>query len=123
MSVSTENSNKLTYSVLLEPLEKGGFLGTVLGWPHCQAVGENREEAIARLRELVAARLEKAEVVSMEVELPQKEHPWMKFAGMFKDDPYFDEMMADIEAFRRERDAEMEAYYREMDAMEEVKVK
>jgi len=123
MSVSTENSNKLTYSVLLEPLDKGGFLATVLGWPQCQAVGENREEAIARLRELVAARLEKAEVVSMEVEPPQKEHPWMKFAGMFKDDPYFDEMMEFIEEDRRRLDAEMEAYYREMDAMEEVKVK
>ncbi|NEP43316.1 MAG: type II toxin-antitoxin system HicB family antitoxin [Okeania sp. SIO2H7] len=123
LSVSGENSNKLTYSVLLEPLEKGGFLATVLGWPQCQAVGKSREEAIARLRELVAARLEKAEVVSMEVERPEKEHPWMKFAGMFKDDPYFDEMMADIEAFRRERDAEMEAYYQEMDAMEEVKAK
>ena len=122
MNVSMGNSNKLTYSVLLEPLEKGGFLATVLGWPQCQVVGENREEAIARLRELVAARLEKAEVVSMEVERPQKEHPWMKFAGMFKDDPYFDEMMADIEAFRRDRDAEMEAYYREIDAAKGVKV-
>ncbi len=35
--------------------------------------------------------------------------------------PDFDEVLADIEALRRERDAEMEAYYRQLDAEEQVK--
>jgi hypothetical protein len=42
----------------------------------------------------------------------------MKFAGMFKDDPYFDEMLKDIEDYRRERDAETEEYYRQLDGEE-----
>ena len=45
----------------------------------------------------------------------------MKFAGKYKDDPQFDDMLADIEAYRRELDAEMEEYYRQLDAEEEIK--
>ena len=45
----------------------------------------------------------------------------MKFAGMFKDDPQFDEMLEDIQQLRRDRDAEMAEYYRKMDAEEAVK--
>jgi hypothetical protein len=44
----------------------------------------------------------------------------MKFAGKYKDDPQFDDMLADIEAYRRELDAEMEASYRQSNAEEEV---
>ncbi|MCU0545682.1 MAG: hypothetical protein MUE44_26530 [Oscillatoriaceae cyanobacterium Prado104] len=40
----------------------------------------------------------------------------MKFAGMFKDDPQFDEMLEFIEEERRQLDAEMEEYYRKLDA-------
>jgi len=64
---------------------------------------------------LLKARLSKTEIVKMEIELPKPEHPWKKFAGMFKEDPDFDDVLADIEAFRRDRDAEMEAYYRQLD--------
>jgi hypothetical protein len=35
-------------------------------------------------------------------ELAQAEHPWLKIAGKYKDDPQFDEMLAHIEAERRE---------------------
>ncbi|MEK8019502.1 MAG: hypothetical protein VSS75_021730 [Candidatus Parabeggiatoa sp.] len=33
------------------------------------------------------------------------EHPWLKFAGMFKDDPNWDEFQAAIAEYRREVDA------------------
>lgn len=37
-------------------------------------------------------------------------HPWMKFSGMYKDNPLFAEVVAYIEEERRE-DAQMDAYY------------
>lgn len=115
------NSPKLTYDVLIENEKDGSVSATVLGLPDCKAQGATREEALTRLRQLLTARLEKAEIVSLEIEPPKAEHPWMKFAGMFKDDPQFDEMLAYIEADRRELDAEMEAYYRQLDAEDEAK--
>ncbi|MDB9512928.1 type II toxin-antitoxin system HicB family antitoxin [Kamptonema animale CS-326] len=118
---TSEKSTKLTYPVMLEKQENEGYRATVLGWPECQAFGSTREEALTSLRQIVTERLDKVEIVSLEIDRPKPEHPWMKFAGMFKDDPYFDEMQADIAALRRERDEQMEAYYRQIDAEEETK--
>ncbi len=39
----------------------------------------------------------------------EQSDPWVKFAGMFKDDPLFDEFVEDIAAYRRELDAEVAA--------------
>ena len=55
-------------------------------------------------------RLSEVEIVSLEVDVPQKQeqHPILKFAGVFKDDPDFDAVQEEIEAYRRELDAEVE---------------
>jgi hypothetical protein len=37
----------------------------------------------------------------------EESDPWVKFAGMFKDDPLFDEFVEDMAAYRRELDAEI----------------
>ena len=39
----------------------------------------------------------------------EQSDPWVKFAGMFKDDPLFDEFVEDMAAYRRELDAEVPA--------------
>ena len=41
-----------------------------------------------------------------------EEDPWIKYAGMFTDDPDFEDVMKEIEAYRKELD---EAYWRELD--------
>ena len=69
-----------------------------------------RQQALAKLQALLAKRLSKAEIV--EVEIPQAssetEHSWKRFAGMFEDEPLFDEVLEEIEAHRREIDADGE---------------
>jgi len=39
----------------------------------------------------------------------EQSDPWVKFAGMFKDDPLFDEFVEDMATYRRELDAEVAA--------------
>ena len=121
LTLIPSNLPKLTYSVLIEEDKKKGYKATVWGLPDSTAFGTTREEALTNLRQLLTARIGKAEIVSLEIENPHFQHPWMKFAGMFKDDPDFDEVLAFIEADRRELDAEMEAYYQQLDAEEEAK--
>lgn len=96
----------MTYSVVVE--ENGGesYQATVLGWPNCSGVGATREEALERLRSLVLERLAKAEIVRLEIDVPE-EHPLS--AGTLKDNPLFDEVLEDIQAYRRELDADEEA--------------
>jgi len=66
----------------------------------------DRKSALADLQKLIAARLAGAEVVSLEIEMSKPQNPWLHFAGMLKDDPYFDQMQEDIAGYRREKDAE-----------------
>jgi hypothetical protein len=95
----------MNYNAIVEDTEKNSFTATVLGWPSCTAVGPTREEALMRLRQTLRDRLAKTEIVPLEVDVPE-DHPWMKFAGMFEDDPLFDQVVEDIETYRRELDAD-----------------
>lgn len=118
---NTTETDKLNYSILIEAKE-GGYQATVWGLPDCQVFATTKEEAINNLYELMENRLQNVEIVIQETQTPiTNEHPWMKFAGKYKDDPQFDDMLADIEAYRRELDADMEEYYRLLDAEEEIK--
>ncbi|MEL6165242.1 MAG: type II toxin-antitoxin system HicB family antitoxin [Cyanobacteria bacterium J06628_3] len=121
ISTKPKTSPKLNYDVLIENQADGSVSVSALNLPNCQATGATREEALQNLTQLLTQRLANAEIVSLEIEPPKKEHPWMKFAGMFKDDPQFDEMMEYIEQERREDYAQMEEYYRQLDAEDESK--
>jgi hypothetical protein len=62
------------------------------------------EQVIALVKQLP---LEKKKAVfdALKNELAEGEHPWLKIAGKYKDDPQFDEMLAYIEAERHDLDA------------------
>lgn len=110
---------KHSYKVLIEHQPEGQVSATVLEWQDCKVKGATKEEALNKLRHLLTNRLQNTEIVSLEIEIPQSEHPWMKFAGMFKDDPDFEDVLADIKSYRREVDENMQEYYRQLDAEEE----
>jgi hypothetical protein len=73
------------------------------------AEGETREEVLAKLREQLQARLrDGAEVVTLEVAERLTGNPWVEFAGMFQDDPYFEEWQQAIADRRRKIDEDPE---------------
>jgi len=80
---------KLTYDVLIENQEDGTVKATLLSLPECQSLGATKEEALNNLIQLFQAR--KPEIVTLEIEPANTEHPWMKFAGMHKDNPLLTE--------------------------------
>lgn len=89
---------QLNYDVLIDNQEDGGVSATVLGLPDFKASGVTKEEALEKLIQLLQER--EPEIVTLEIEPPQTEHPWMKFAGMHKDNPLFAEVLEYIEAER-----------------------
>ncbi|NDJ26273.1 hypothetical protein GS682_32890 [Nostoc sp. B(2019)] len=97
---------RLTYDVLIENQQDSGFSPTVLGLPDFKGSGVTKEEAPEKLIQLLQER--KPEIVTLEIELPQTEHPWMKFAGMHKDNPLFAEVLEYIEGERNKIDLENE---------------
>ncbi len=114
-ALSSPNTSTHAFDVLIKPETEGKISATVLGLPEYRATGSDRTSALAALQKLLTENLSQAEIVSIDVAVPQPENPWLKMAGRFKDDPHFDEMLADIETYRRERDAEMEHRFQEPD--------
>jgi len=91
--------------VLIEPVAGNGFRARGMEPFALSGEGPTREEALAKLRDQLDARLKNgAEIVGLEVPAPP--NPWVEFAGMFKDDPLFDDWQKAIEEYRREVDAD-----------------
>jgi hypothetical protein len=93
----------------------------VLGLPDCKSSGKTENEALENLQQLVQKRLKNSRIVTLEIDSPQSDNPWMKVVGMYNDNPLFDEVLAEIEAERYKLDVEMEEYYRQIDAEDEAK--
>lgn len=102
-------------SIILENHQPERFTASVLGLPDCQAEGSTRAEALDNVQKALAVRLQAAEIVSSEIPSP---HPLLELAGVFKDDPQWDEFQAAIAAYRQEENAKLEAEYQRLDEAE-----
>lgn len=93
--------------VLIERVGKGRFRATS-GEPSPASVeGRTRDAALAKLKKEVSKRLRNgAELVSVDVGTPGRPHPLAEFAGMFKDDPLFDEVVKHMAENRRRRNSD-----------------
>ena len=96
------------WNILLERTDDGFTTATVLEVPNCQTTDETKEGAVEKIQQLLQQRLAKAEIVKIPAPIQPvvTEHPLMKFAGIFKDDPEFMEIMKEIRA-ERELDDEV----------------
>jgi hypothetical protein len=93
----------MTISVLIEPVDGAGFRATG-GEPFAlTAEGATREGALARLRELIEARMAAgAEVVPLDLAAP--DHPWAPLAGWLEGSPLLDEWQEAMAEYRRSID-------------------
>ena len=95
--------------VLIEPVAGNGYRAKSGEPLSLAAEGTTRDEAVQKLSDLVRQRLDNgAEVTALDVPTADAPNPWVEFAGMFKDDPYFDEWQAAIAENRRKADEDMD---------------
>ena len=104
--------SSIKVNILLHEREDGKTVASVLEVPDCNVEADNREQAITTLKVSLARKLETFEVISLELptNLPfvsprQKESNWQKSAGIFKDDPLFEEFQQEIQSYRDELDS------------------
>jgi hypothetical protein len=89
--------------VLIERIAGEGYRASGAAPVPIVAEAATREAALAKLREQIQARLrDGAEIVPLEV--GAQAHPLAEFAGMFKEDPYFDDVLKMMAANRRKLD-------------------
>ncbi len=89
--------------VLIEPVGQNGYRARATEPFAVSAKGATREEALAKLRAKIEGRLKNGtQIVGLEVgKVP---HPWMEFAGMFKDDPWIEDWKRSVEEYRKKVD-------------------
>jgi hypothetical protein len=103
------NSTNQTFQILIKSESVGKVSATVLGLPEFRVEGSDSASAIAGLKILLTETFSQSEIVSIDITIPQPKNPWLEMAGRFKDDPHFDEVLSDIEAYRREQDTKTSA--------------
>jgi hypothetical protein len=92
--------------ILLEPVADNGYRATSGPPLALSAEGATPDEALAKLRECTAERLRTGtRLVTLDVPVTE-ENPWVKYAGMFKDNPMFDEVVEIMKENRRKDEAD-----------------
>jgi predicted RNase H-like HicB family nuclease len=86
--------------VLIEPIAGKGYRARGAEPFALSAEGATREEAMANLKRQLKARLKNGTAI-VALEVSGEPHPLAEFAGMFKDDPYFDEVLEIMATNRR----------------------
>jgi len=103
-------ANDMNIPILIEPVAGNGFRSRG-GEPFAlSAEGATRAEVLAKLQEQLQSLLSGgAQLLSIESTAPAIANPWVEYAGMFQDDPYFAEWQQAITANRQraENDAEI----------------
>jgi hypothetical protein len=100
------SATPLRVTLVLESLSNGRISASILELPYCRVEADTKEAAIAQIRSDAAALLNRLELVSLEIPVPRQarsESPWIKYAGMFENDPDFAEIAA---AIRSERESD-----------------
>ena len=66
----------MTYNAIVEDTGSDGYTASILGWPDCTAKDATKGEALAWLRQTIANRLSRGEIVPIEVDVPRTVIPW-----------------------------------------------
>jgi hypothetical protein len=90
----------MTFTAVVSPLESQ-FTAALVGEPEIRAVGQTREAAVAALTEEVSQRVERGELISLDVQTVGV----TALAGKYRDDPTLEEICS--QAYR-ERDESKE---------------
>jgi predicted RNase H-like HicB family nuclease len=100
----SQPSTNMKVTILLENLASGRVAASIFELPDCRVEAETREEAITQIKAAFLERLKHIETILWDVPVQSSEPAWMKFAGVFKDDSDFQEIMQTIRAERNSND-------------------
>jgi hypothetical protein len=98
----------MTFDVILLKQAEDGYAARPVLWPDSVAHGTTEQEALDRVRALIRDLLSRTQFVQVEVDVP--EHPvdnsWLAKAGLFADDPTWDDFLKAMADYRRQLDQE-----------------
>lgn len=108
----------MQYQVLVQKPSEQHFVASIVGMSNVVADGKTEEEAISKIKVALTAQLAVSKLVIIEIEPDsvdkekaeeEENDPWIKHAGIFADDPTFDDFLEKVAAFRRRADSDADA--------------
>lgn len=96
----------MTFDVVLLRQIEDGYIARPVLWPDSEVHGNTAQEALERVRGLIHDLLDRTQFVKVEVDVPGHtiENPWVDKAGMFSDDPTWDDFLIELANHRRRLD-------------------
>ena len=99
--------------VSVEPNNGRGFLARSPLAPELTAEGTTADQAVAELQQQLTTLVSRGGLREIEVPMPAVnvepvENPWQQVAGVFKDNPLFDEVLEQMKVYREQRNREMD---------------
>lgn len=109
-SQTNQDNNEVLINVIVKQKADGRTVAIVPGLPELQVEASDRTTALTQIQQRLETHLADAEIVSLSVKLPSTEqkNPWLAMAGIFKDDPQFEQMLSAIKNYRQEIDKSTE---------------
>ena len=98
----------MQYQVFIQSQSDHNFIASIVGLPNLTVEGRTEEEAIANALAALESQLATGKFVTIEVNpvlQPSGIVPQMRYAGIFADDPTFDDFMDKLAAIRKEANA------------------
>lgn len=97
----------MTFDVIVLKQPDNGFLARTLLLPEVTAQGATEQEALDQISALIRGQFEKFRLVKLEVDLPEaRQNPWSARAGIFANDPTWDDFQEVMAEHRRQIDAD-----------------
>lgn len=87
--------------IFVKDLPNHLFTASAPGFPDFQTEAETREIAVSKAKAALTDYLTQGEIVTVDIDLDPT-NPWLAMHGRLRDDPAFDQVMAEIEAFRKQ---------------------
>lgn len=93
----------MEYTVLIQPQRNGSFEAIIPALPSCRSRGTTEEEALSKLRLSLRELLQRSKITSIELQerKPNAHDPWQEMAGMWREDPTWDEYQRLIKKNRK----------------------
>jgi hypothetical protein len=99
----------MQFPIFIEPVANNGYRASSGSPLALSADGATRDEALRNLQQQLRQRMQAGgEVATVEIPAHPIENPWVRYAGMFKDDPDFQDVVDIMAENRRQMDADPE---------------
>lgn len=101
----------MTFDVILQKETNNGYSTRPVLWPNTSVHGATQQEAMQRVRQLIRSLLTQTQLVQVQIDVDTEQdnppHPWRAKAGIFQDDPTWDEFLHEMAEYRLQIDEEI----------------